>query len=148
MNIRSFGKGNINNIKKIEKELHITLPEDYKNFLVKYNGAAIDNAYFDVDDLNQQIMMGVFLGVDLMENANSIININKEFKDDILENSLLIGDDPGNGLILLIFDGENDGVWYYDHTYFFEQSTDELNTYFICDTFSEFIKLLEITQLK
>jgi hypothetical protein len=62
-----------------------------------------------------------------------------------LENSILIGSDEGEGLIMLVCDGENDGIWYYDHSYFFEQSTDDTNTYFICNTFSDFIKQLEMT---
>ena len=42
---------------------------------------------------------------------------------------------------------ENDGIWYYDHSYFFKQSSDELNTYFICETFAEFMQMLENTVL-
>jgi hypothetical protein len=144
MNIRSFGQGNVENIKKIERELQVVLPEDYKNFLIKYNGAVIDEAYIYVDDLQQKMRMGLFYGVDVDSYAD-ILKINKEFSDDILENSLLIGTDDGEGWILLICDGENDGIWYYDHSYFFKQSTDDLNTYFVCDTFLDFIKLLETT---
>jgi cell wall assembly regulator SMI1 len=144
MNIRSFGQGNVKNIEKIEKELHVTLPEDYKNFLIKYNGAVIDDAYIYVEDLQQKMMMGLFYGVDLKNYADILIT-NKEFSIDLLENSLLIGTDDGEGWILLICDGENDGIWYYDHSYFFDQSTDDLNTYYICETFSDFIKLLETT---
>jgi len=39
-------------------------------------------------------------------------------------------------------------VWYYDHTYFFDKSTDDLNTYFICETFSDFLKMVETTELR
>lgn len=142
MIIRSIETGNSNNIKIIEKQLNLNLPLDYKNFLLKYNGAAINNAYFFIDEIKEMIMMGIFYGVDIEDSIDIIYN-NKEYEDDILENSLLIGSDPGGGWILLIFDGENDGVWYYDHSYFFEQSTDELNTYFICDSFTEFLNILE-----
>lgn len=142
MDIKGFGKGNLENIEKIERFLKIKLPDDYKNFLVEYNGAVIEDAYIYVDDLKQKMMMGLIYGVDTKK-ASDILKINKEFKDDILKNSILIGTDAGEGWILLICDGKNDGIWYYDHSYFFEQSTDDLNTYFICNTFSEFIKLLE-----
>jgi hypothetical protein len=86
--------------------------------------------------------MGVLYGVNMENEALDLIYENKEYSDDIPEKSLLIGSDPGGGWILLIFDGENDGIWYYDHSYFFEQSTDELNTYLICNTFTEFLEIL------
>ncbi|MCV9934089.1 SMI1/KNR4 family protein [Flavobacterium sp. LS1R47] len=147
MKINSYGIGNIENIKKIEEEFGINLPEDYKIFLINNNGGEVDDAYFYVNDISQKIMMGLFYGVDLEKNAANIIKINKEYEDDILDNSLLIGGDAGGGWILLVFDGESDGIWYYDHSYFFEESTDELNTYFICDTFTEFLEMLKNTKL-
>jgi hypothetical protein len=148
MKTRSFGKGNIENVKKIEEDFKINLPKDYINFLVNNNGIAIDDAYFYVKDLDQKVLMGVLYGVNMEFEALDIIYENKEYKEDIPENSLLIGSDPGGSWILLICDGENDGIWYYDHSYFFEQSTDELNTYFICETFTEFLEMLETTKIE
>jgi hypothetical protein len=145
MKAKRFTKGNISNIDRIEKVLNIKLPKDYKDFLIENNGADIEKGVFYIEDIDQTIPMGYFYGVDIVEGYADIIEINKEYADDILENSILIGSDEGEGWILLVCDGENDGIWYYDHSYFFEQSTDDLNTYFICDTFSDFIKLLETT---
>jgi hypothetical protein len=143
MKIKSFGKGSKQNINKIEKEFSVKLPNDYKEFLIENNGADIETGLFYVKDIGQTIPMGYFYGVDIVEGYADIIEINKEYRDDILENSILIGTDEGEGWILLICDGENDGIWYYDHSYFFEQSTDDLNTYFICETFSEFMETLK-----
>jgi len=109
MNIKSFGQGCVEHIEKIEKELKVILPEDYKNFLLKYNGAVIKDAYIYVKDLQQKMIMGCFYGVDL-KNYADILETNKEFSDDILDNFLLIGTDVGEGWILLICDGENDGI--------------------------------------
>jgi hypothetical protein len=144
MKLKNFGKGNINNINKIENEFCIKLPNDYKDFLLNNNGVIIENGYFFVDELQQNISMGIFYGID-MENdtIEDIVRINKEFEGDILERSLLIGSDDGGGWILIVCDGENDGIWYYDHSYFFEQSNDETNTYFICNTFTEFMEMLQ-----
>ena len=41
----------------------------------------------------------------------------EEFEEDMLPTSLIIGDDPSSGLIVLITDTENHGV-YWDHFYF------------------------------
>ena len=143
--IEKYTQGNISNIDKIEKILNIKLPKDYKDFLIENNGADVEDGLFYVKEIDQTIPMGFFYGVDIAEGYSDIIEINKEYADDILKNSILIGSDEGEGWILLICDGKNDGIWYYDHSYFFEQSTDDSNTYFICDTFSNFIKLLETT---
>jgi hypothetical protein len=143
MKMKNFGKGNPGNINKIEKIFCVKLPNDYKEFLLNNNGVIIEDGYFFVDELQQNISMGVFYGIGMENDAIDIVRINKEFEDDILEKSLLIGGDDGGGWILLICDGENDGIWYYDHSYFFEQSTDETNTYFICNTFTEFMEMLK-----
>jgi hypothetical protein len=148
MNINSYGKGSIQNLEKIENEFSLILPKEYKDFLIDNNGAEINNGYFFVKEINQLISMGLFYGVDLGKKGADIFYINNEYNDDIPENSLLIGGDDGGGWILLICDGENDGIWYYDHSYFFEQSTDELNTYFICETFTEFLEMLETTKIE
>ncbi|MDR1935280.1 MAG: SMI1/KNR4 family protein [Candidatus Accumulibacter sp.] len=146
MKIKNYGKGNIENINKIEKEFGIKLPNDYKEYLLNNNGVMIGEACFYLKELKQYILMGVFYGIGTENNTIDIIKINKEFEDDIMENTLLIGEDDGGGMILLIFDGSNDGIWYYDHSYFFKQSTDELNTYYICETFTEFMEILEKTK--
>lgn len=147
MEIIKLDSGNSQNLNKVEELFAIKLPEDYKKFLSENNGAKINEGYFYVKDLKETIMMGTFYGVDLGKENESldIIYENKEFEDDILDKSLLIGSDPGGGWILLIADGENDGIWYYDHAFFFKESTDELNTYFIAESFSDFLKILETT---
>jgi hypothetical protein len=145
MEIKKFEQGSEKNIQKIECIFNIKLPKDYKDFLIKNNGVNIEDGYFYVNDLKQKIMMGVLYGVDLTKYSVDIIRVNKEFEDDLLKTSLLIGGDVGGGWILLVLDGVSNGIWYYDHSYFFEQSSDELNTYFICDSFSDFLKLLETT---
>jgi hypothetical protein len=66
----------------------------------------------------------------------------EEFEEDLLPESLIIGDDPGSGLIVLITDDENYGVYYWDHSFYFSQSTEEENTYKISDSFSQFIQNL------
>ncbi|MFD2388034.1 hypothetical protein [Enterococcus rivorum] len=46
-------------------------------------------------------------------------------------------------MILIICDGENEGVYYWDDSYHFENSDDEMNTYWIANTFTEFIKMFD-----
>lgn len=84
MIISPIETGNSNNIKTIEKKLDLNLPLDYKNFLLKYNGAAINNAYFFIDEIKEMIMMGIFYGVDIEDSIDIIYN-NKGYEDDLLK---------------------------------------------------------------
>lgn len=133
--------GNIDSISNFEKEFNIILPKDYKLFLIENNAAKVVDGIFHVDELGE-IIIDSFYGLNHDKRVFNLDFWNKEYKNDILPNSLLIGDDPGGGFILLVFDGENDGVYYYDHAHHFEQSTDEMNTYLIANSFTNFIEIL------
>ncbi|MBC9929753.1 SMI1/KNR4 family protein [Chitinophaga qingshengii] len=147
MEIIAYQNGSKESVSALEKRYKTKLPQDYKAFLTTSNGAIINNAYLYVRDLKEYMLMGNFFGTGIDKPFADIVKINEEYNDDIPESSLLIGSDAGSGLLLLVNDGENDGIWYYDHTYFFKQSTDELNTYFICETFTAFMEMLKETKL-
>jgi len=147
MNIKYYGQGSSKKVLSLEKSFRIKLPEDYKNFLIQHNGGVVTDGCLYVKELDEYMLMGYFFGTGIKKGVSDIIKINEEFYDDIPKKSLLIGEDEGSGFLLLINDGENDGIWYYDHTYFFKKSNDNLNTYYICETFSDFIKHLEATTL-
>ena len=148
MKIEAYKNGNAEKVSKLEKEFRIKLPEDYRNFLIQYNGGDVEDGNLYVKELDEDMRMGYFFGIGIEEGFADITEINDEYDDDIPKKSLLIGMDEGSGFLLLISGGEDSGIWYYDHTYFFDKSTDDLNTYFICETFSDFIKILETTELK
>ena len=130
-------------IAAIESEFNIKLPDDYKAFLSESNGVNVSDGYIYVEALEQHIMMGVLYGVGTPNNSADIMRNNREYRDDVWINSILIGGDVCGGWILLVCDGENDGIWYYDHSYFFENSTDESNTYLIADSFSKFMNMMK-----
>jgi len=148
MKIKAYRNGSSEEVSKLEKKFKIKLPEDYKNFLIQYNGGNVDDGYLYVKELDEYMLMGYFFGIGIERGFADIIKINEEFNDDIPKKSLLIGTDEGEGFLLLVNDGISNGIWYYDHIYFFEKSTDDLNTYFICETFSDFIKMLETTEVR
>ncbi|EJX0633974.1 SMI1/KNR4 family protein [Salmonella enterica] len=120
------------------------LPDDYIEFVSHNNGVRVSDAYFYVETLNEYIMMGIFFGISSPK--YNLMTVYDEFNPDIPADSLIIGMDPGGGFILLICNGINNGVYYYDHSYFFDLSCDDNNTYFIADTFSDFLNLLSSTK--
>jgi len=140
MRIEAINKGSEAKTLAFQEFLGFTLPDDYFNFLTQNDGATIDEAYFYVKDIEEYIMF------DLFYNIEKCIKIYEEFSDDFPEKSLVIGRDPGGGMLLLVTTDVGDfskGIYFYDHSHFFEASNSDCNTYFICDTFSEFITILE-----
>ena len=120
------------------------MPDDYFNFLAQNDGAIIDEAYFYVKDIEEYIMFDLFYDIE------ECIEAYEEFCDDFPEKSLVIGRDPGGAMLLLVTTDVGDfskGIYFYDHSHFFEASNSDCNTYFVCDTFSEFITILEHTTL-
>ena len=144
MKIEAINKGSEAKALAFQEFLGFILPDDYFNFLVQNDGAIIDEAYFYVKDIEEYIMF------DLFYNIEKCIKIYEEFSDDFPDKSLVIGRDPGGGMLLLVTTEVGDfskGIYFYDHSHFFEASNTDCNTYFVCDTFSEFITILEHTTL-
>lgn len=144
MNLNNFGKSSTEQLQEIEKALDIKLPEDYKRFLLKYNGGIVEKDEFNsikIPDLSENIVIDVLFGNVDEKNAN-ILFWNEELKEDLFENALIIGDDILQGMIVLICSGNSKGIYYWDDAYNFESSNDDSNMYLIADDFTNFMKLL------
>ena len=144
MKIKAINKGSEAKVLAFQEFLGFTLPDDYFNFLTQNDGAIIDEAYFYVKDIEEYIMFDLFYDIE------ECIETYEEFSDDFPDKSLVIGRDPGGGMLLLVTEDVGDfskGIHFYDHSHFFEASNSDCNTYFVCDTFTEFITILEHTTL-
>ena len=60
----------------------------------------------------------------------------------LYKKTVIIGDSLQNGFIVMICDGNNDGVYYYDDSYYFDESNDENNVYIISNNFTEFLDMI------
>ena len=128
----------------IEKKLSVSLPADYKAFLIEHNGICTENTIVRIEAIKEETLLNVLFGSDPQLNrALTLEYWNTEYKDDIPEGALLIGDFQDGGFLLLIPDGDYKGVYYYDHAYTFESSDDDGNTYLLADTFEAFINSLK-----
>ena len=144
MKIKAINKGSEAKALAFQEFLGFILPDDYFNFLAQNDGAIIDEAYFYVKDIEEYIMFDLFYDIE------ECIETYEEFSDDFPDKSLVIGRDPGGGMLLLVTTEVGDfskGIHFYDHSHFFEASNSDCNTYFVCDTFTEFITILEHTTL-
>lgn len=144
MNIKGFGQVSEEMIKRFELHIGFSLPDDYKQFLREYNGGTAKgrNSTFFVKELNETIPLDVLYGLGL-DRAFDLVEWNKEYKDNLIPNSIIIGDDPGSGKIVLVMDPELEGVYYWDHAFHFEQSNEEENTYKIAESFQAFLNGLK-----
>jgi len=142
LRINGFGKTTEDNITEFEGIIGFRLPNDYREFLLNYNGGIpqIRNSTFWVESLKENIPLDVLLGLDV--NKLDLFERNAEYKTDLLPNCIIIGDDPGSGMIVLMQSVEIQGIYYWDHSYFFSQSSANSNVYRIADNFTQFINML------
>ena len=144
--MESFGKVKEESIQKIENLFHVVLPEDYTKFLLDFNGGVILNTEpgeVYLKDIAQFINIEVLYGIDTGKSECDIEYWTDKYFDDLLENTIIIGDSLQHGFIVMICVGENAGVYYYDDSYYFEESNDEGNVYWIAENFEEFWKMLK-----
>jgi hypothetical protein len=142
MDIISFGKAEETLLNQFEKQIGFSLPEDYRIFLRNCNGGMpeIKYAAFFIKDLDDYSSLDVLLGLNV--NKFDLIRRNIEYKDDLVPNSVIIGDDPGGSMIVLISDDNHSGIYFWDHSFDYEQSNEEHNIYKIANSFGEFINNL------
>ena len=144
MNLKPFGRATKEAIEELERIIGFPLPDDYKKFLRAYNGGTSKIRYrtFFVKGLNQEIPLDVLYGIKV-KTPFDLIECYEEFEEDLLPNSLIIGDDPGGGFIVLITSPEHNGIYYWDHSFYFPQSSEENNIYKIADHFGDFLQGLK-----
>ena len=144
MNVTSWGQVDETAISAFEQEINFSLPTDYRTFLQANNGASVDGQVFFVSDLDQDVLMDVFFGITNAEERSLTLGYwLNEFGDELQEKTLIIGSDPGGGMITYVTAGEDKGIYYWDHSHFFPQSSEEEgNTYFLADSFDDFMATL------
>ncbi|WP_221632111.1 SMI1/KNR4 family protein [Listeria booriae] len=143
--IEEFGKAQIEDIKAIEKRYNVNLPSEYVSFLEASNGGIVDKSESNkvlIEDLNATINIDVLYGVNTGESASNIETWMEKLKEDMMEGSIIIGDDLMQGMIVMICEGEFEGIYYWDDAFQFEESTDEENTYWIAKDFLSFLDMI------
>lgn len=143
-NFTSWGHTEEPTVTEFEQQFGVKLPTDYRSFLLQNNGGNFKKQVFFVDDLKQDIMLGVLYGITNEKSIDlTIASWMEEYGDELQENALIIGADPGGGMLLYITAGEDMGIYYWDHAHFFPQSSEEEgNTYFVAPSFAAFCALL------
>ena len=148
MKLDRFGFTNEEAISILENKFEVVLPEDYKRFLLQENGGR-NTAYkyknlVRISQISEEINIDVMFGVETNIKNADIEQWTSEYRDDLFPNSIIIGDTIQHGFIVFwLSNEENRGIYYYDDTYEFESSTDDVNAYFLANSFSEFLSMVE-----
>ena len=97
---------------------------------------------FFIDDLNEEVILGTMLGIS--ENKNfSLTDWNSEYQIELPYDSFVFGTECGGGLFVMIVSGEDRGIYFWDHTFIFDQSSVDSNVYFLADNFIEKLYISE-----
>lgn len=140
MKIIGYGKLNEEELIKFQNEINFELPDDYKNFLINFNGGVPEERYstFMVDSINQEIGLQVLYGLNL-EDGLDLREWYDEYQDDLLPNCIMIGHGLGFGFIILMNSPEKSGVYFWDNSFELDESSEDENVYKISDTFKKFL---------
>src|SRR5699024_5323602 len=132
MSIEKFGKASYEDIINLQDTYSVTFPKDYVEFLQQYNGGVIakteKNNIF-VEDFSAFITLDVLYGIETGSRTSDIQTWMSKFEEDLIDKAIIIGDDIMQGFIVMICEGEFEGIYYWDDSYQFEESTDEENTF-------------------
>lgn len=141
INIRGFGQATEEMIERVERQISLLLPEDYKQFLREYNGGKVLVHYctFVIEELNEVIPLEILFGIDV-ENRYSLMYWNS-FKDEFPKNYIVIGEAAEGGKILLGTENK-EGVYYWSNIFRNDPASEE-GIYKIGDNFDSFMKSLK-----
>jgi hypothetical protein len=125
-----------------ERKNGLMLPADYRKFLLRHNGGrpAPDGSW--IPKLRKGILVGDLLGITEGQKL-SLQYVLDEYRVEIPDGCLIIGYDPGAAMFILGTRPPVTGVYFWDHQHRFPgSSTEEGNTYWLADSFQEWIEAL------
>lgn len=143
-------KISIDEINNLEKTIGMTLPKDYREHLLLYNGGqCFPNEFsFKEDNKLTDSCIDWFLAIYDGEYDNLInyIDIYKLDEQRIPTNLIPIAHDPGGNLICISCDGDDKGyIYFWDHEREVDCTTNNnyTNVHLISESFKGFIKSLK-----
>jgi hypothetical protein len=118
-----------------EAALGITFPDEYRQFLLSFNGGRPAPQQVDIPNTDHSVLVFVLYGIKEKRTAGDLAYELHRHRADLPEGYLPIGHDPGGSPFLLATAGENRGrVFFWDRTWFFEDSAAGGNTYWLADS--------------
>jgi hypothetical protein len=137
-----FGVLQVSELNEFENENNVTLPEDYRHFLLEFNGGE------PVLSRNEDIgtVVNYFLGMPNGEHYASLYKHIDMFKERLPLSTFPIATDPFGNLFIMSLHPESHGhIYFWDHEREPEHQDGHYveNCSFVAYSFSEFIKKLK-----
>lgn len=128
-------KISLQDIKQFEQEYEITLPKQYVEFLLEYNGGFSKESGFKISDDEGESLVNKFYGIgDMKSNLGKVFEV---LEGEIPEDFISIANDPAGNEILLGVSGEYQGkIYFWIHDIEPEEEMD--NMFILADSFAEF----------
>ena len=140
--LRSFGGTSPAAVEAFERRNGLALPEDYRGFLIKHNGALVGPAACFVNGPDQEVLVQVLLGLG-READFDLQGWLDEYRDEMPAGFLIVAVGAGTMLFILGAGAAGGGVYCWDHAHAFEGSSEEDgNTYWVAATFAGFVDAL------
>lgn len=132
---------NDDDIRALEKNMAVSLPEDYKAFLKRHNGGCPDPTYFPIHGFENNPIgtIQVFFRIDGPIKSSNLDWNYRTFLGRIPENLFPIACEDGGSLICLSLSGPDKGAVYYWDYYGEAQPPSYDNVYLIAETFQKFL---------
>lgn len=130
-------------VEEFEQTIQAILPGDYSDFLIKSIGdyRAFEDVSLTVSGVDEPIGIDTLFGFSAKRSLN-LMEWYREYRDELPEKAIIIGDSCGAGLIVLTWQEDWRGVFLWDNALVLESSTEEDCLYRIADSFKEFQKML------
>ena len=143
---------NENDLNEQEKYFKCKFPEDYKKFLLEYNGGIPERdivSFTEKDEITENYIE-LILGI-CNEYAYSLKRKNNMFHNRIPSNTIIIASDPGGNLFLMSIRGDDYGtIYFWDHEEEVceGQEPDYSNLIFVAKSFTDLLNnLKDISEL-
>lgn len=137
--IKTNKKISLEEIDEFEKNYDIKLPEQYKKFMIKYNGGYPELSSFIISEQEGESLVNKFYG---LEDDDCSLAEAFDYLEDVLPKDFIsIADDPAGNEICLGIDGKYEGkiyFWFHDRNH----ESQINNMYFLADSFDEFFNML------
>lgn len=131
-------------ISDFEGKIGSKLPDDYKNFLLKYNGGQpLPNSFKFFSNKEDGSSVDRFLSLGKEKNSN-LLKYYNNYKDRIPSDFFPIAHDAGGNLILMGPNSDDNKIYFWDHEIEADEGyiPDMSNVYLISQSFSIFINSL------
>jgi hypothetical protein len=143
-----FGMLTVEKLEEFEQNYGIKLPDDYRSFLLRYNGGSPEPGIVDFVQYgdNQSDIVNYLCGIHNGEYWASLEWYTQTYKGRIPVGFIPFGYDPGGNLYLLGIDGIHLGkVYFWDHENeagLLDEEPSFENMSFIANSFAEFLSKL------